>query len=161
MGVADRLAGGSWRCLSSPVLERLLANPGGGSWVPLPVFPRWGLLLQSLVGSSPFLAEGWVLVYMGLVGGFLVLCVFVAQAGVRGARAFVCFVCLWCLYWWWCRCGSGPSSACARWCVCACACDVWVVALVACPRFSRLGLAAVASVGVAGVCCGWAPVSPG
>ena len=38
---AGRFARHFWQCLLSPVLGRLLVNPAGGSWVPLPVFPRW------------------------------------------------------------------------------------------------------------------------
>ena len=63
-------------------------------------------------GPLPFLAEGsdcgsppllagvrrlrwwWLLVSLGFGGGFSVLCVFEAHAGVLGARAFVCCVCL-------------------------------------------------------------------
>ena len=139
--------------------------------------PGWGPLVVVVGGPSPLLAAGpgsgslplsagvcrlrwwWLLVLLGLGGGFPVLCVFVAQAGVRGARAFVCFVCLWWLCWWrsgWC--GVGVSSACAGVCVCVHVVCRW--SLVACPCLSRLGLAAGVCVGVAAVCCGWSPATP-
>ena len=137
-----------------------------------------GSLMMVQGGPSPLLAEGpglgsppllsgvrrprwwWWLVLLGLGGGFPVLFVFVARAGVRGARAFVCFVWLWCLCWWWCGwCDVGVSSACAG--VRACVRVVCRWSLVACPRLPRLGLAAGICVGVVGVCCGWSLATPG
>ena len=92
--------------------------------------------------------------------------------GFRGGGGVPCCVCLWrgwlrvvlvLLYvlcfcgvcvvggvvWW---CGVGVSSACAG--VRASVCVVCRWSVVACPRLSRLGLAAGVCVGVVGVCCG-------
>ena len=150
------------------------------------VFPRLSWLRGPGCGSPPLLAgvrwwwwgvvprQSWLRVlvavprhsWLGSVGcGWLfrgggkcpVLCVFVARAVACGARAFVCFVCLWYLWWWWC--GVGVSSACAG--VRACVCVVYQWSFVACPRLSRLGLAAGVCVGVVGVCCGWSLATPG
>ena len=74
-------------------IGRLLANPSGGSWVRLPVFPRWGLSLGLVFGSSPFVAEGWELVFVGSGWGLPASCLFVPRAGACGARCVVrsCF----------------------------------------------------------------------
>ena len=81
------------------------------------------------------------------VGVSCVVCV----CGAGGVRAFVCFVCLWRLCWWqpwwWCWC--------VLW-VPRCVCAVLVVCLVACPRLSRLGLAALCGCGA--FFCGPSPV---
>ena len=114
-------------------IRRFLANPSGGSWVPLPVFPRWGLSLWSVSGSSPFVAEGWVVVFVGSVGGFPAPCVFVPRANACGARCVVrwCFrvfcVCVapvLVLVWVWCGCDLR-----VRWWVYTCACCVSAVGL--------------------------------
>ena len=101
--------------------SRFLGARAVGPWVgeqkPLGKTPQRGntgpelsylpttLLLGWVVGSSPFLAEGWVLAYLGVGGGLPVLCVFVVRAAVCGAHAFVCFVFLWRLCW----CGVGVA----------------------------------------------------
>ena len=91
-------------------------------------------------------------VSVGLVGGFPVLCVLVAQrVHVRGVCAGVCVLRVRGV------CGGGGAgvgvfSACVCVCVCVCMPCGWSV--VAGPCLSRLGLAASVVGGVAGVCCG-------
>ena len=115
----------------------LLAIPGCESWLRFPATPGWG---------PPAAA---VAVSVGLGGGFLVVCVFVARR-----------VCAWCLCWCVCR-----VFVTVAWlwvcppCVLVC---VRVCASVACGGwFPRLGLAAGVGVGAAGVCCGWSLATPG
>ena len=103
-----------------------LANPGGGSWVVLPVIPSWDLPLGSLGGSSSFLTDGLMLVLVGR--GSPALYLLVPRAGVCGARCVVrmCF-CVSCvlaapvllLVWVW-----RGWFLCVRWCVCGCVCCV-------------------------------------
>ena len=87
--------------------------------MPLPIFPWCSLSLELAVGSSPFLAEGcWF--PLGVGRGFPVLCVFVARAGVCGARASVGFVCLLRLCCWWQWWWLSRALVCVRvrvWCV--------------------------------------------
>ena len=55
-GLARLLVRRFWRCSPSPLLGRLLGNPGGASWVPLPVFPKAGLIVG---------VDGWFLATAG------------------------------------------------------------------------------------------------
>ena len=117
-----------------------------------PATPGWALL-QMVVGGP---RHSWlrapaaaVAVSVGLGGGFLVGCVFVARR-----------VCVWCLCW--CVC---PVCVVVAWvwvclpCVLVC---VRVCACVVCGGwFPRLELAAGVGVGAAGVCRGWSLATPG
>ena len=114
-----------------------LAFPGCGSWLRFPATP--GLCPPAEAAA----------VSVGLHGGFLVVCAFVARR-----------VCAWCLCWCVCRvcvmvAWVWMCLPCVLVCVRVCACVVcggW---------FPRLGLVAEVGVGAAGVCRGWSLATPG
>ena len=104
------------------------------SWLRFPAIPGWGLPAAAVAVS------------VGLGGGYLVVCVFVA----RCVRA-------WCLCWCVCRvlvvvAWVWVCLPCVLVCVCVCG---WVCG------WGRLGLSAGVGVGVVGVCRGWSLAIPG